>query len=104
MNILYIFLTFRSAAMTLYFSVNWSSGSWFWNNFSGGLNHQIEHHLFPSICHSNYPYIQDVVEGTCVEFGVPYLSEPNLWIAYRKMLRHLSYLGNGALSSGKKDQ
>mmetsp|Transcript_23878 Transcript_23878/g.34235 ORF Transcript_23878/g.34235 Transcript_23878/m.34235 type:complete len:507 (+) Transcript_23878:47-1567(+) len=92
------------AAVQCQTSVNWSSGSWFWNNFSGGLNHQIEHHLFPSICHSNYPYIQDVVEGTCAEFGVPYLSEPNLWIAYRKMLRHLSYLGNDAWSSGKKDQ
>jgi linoleoyl-CoA desaturase len=33
-------------------SVNWSPGSWFWNHFSGGLSHQIEHHLFPSICHT----------------------------------------------------
>ncbi len=81
------------AAVQCQTSVNWSSGSWFWNHFSGGLNHQIEHHLFPSICHSNYPYIQDVVKSTCVEFGVPYRSEKNLWTAYGKMLKHLQYLG-----------
>jgi len=81
------------AAVQCQTSVNWSSGSWFWNHFSGGLNHQIEHHLFPSICHSNYPYIQDVVESTCAEFGVPYRSEKNLWTAYGKMINHLKYLG-----------
>jgi hypothetical protein len=81
------------AAVQCQTSVNWSSGSWFWNHFSGGLNHQIEHHLFPSICHSNYPFIQDVVESTCLEFGVPYRSEKNLWTAYGKMINHLKYLG-----------
>jgi len=81
------------AAVQCQTSVNWSSGSWFWNHFSGGLSHQIEHHLFPSICHTNYVYIQDVVESTCREFGVPYQSEPNLFIAYGKMLKHLKTMG-----------
>lgn len=52
------------AAVQCQTSVNWSPGSWFWNHFSGGLSHQIEHHLFPSICHtvsllmfSNYPLL-----------------------------------------------
>ncbi len=60
---------------------------------SGGLSHQIEHHLFPSICHTNYVHIQDVVEKTCKEFGMPYQSEPNLFVAYGKMLRHLKIMG-----------
>lgn len=81
------------AAVQCQTSVNWSSGSWFWNHFSGGLSHQIEHHLFPSICHTNYVYIQDVVEKTCREFGVPYQSEPNLYVAYGKMLTHLKIMG-----------
>jgi len=38
----------------------------------GGLNFQIEHHLFPRICHVNYPAISKIVEGTCREFGVKY--------------------------------
>ncbi len=38
----------------------------------GGLNFQIEHHLFPRICHVNYPAISKLVERTCREFGVKY--------------------------------
>jgi linoleoyl-CoA desaturase len=38
----------------------------------GGLNFQIEHHLFPRVCHVNYPAISKVVEQTCREFGVKY--------------------------------
>eukprot|EP00560_Eucampia_antarctica_P005894 CAMPEP_0197841516 /NCGR_PEP_ID=MMETSP1437-20131217/46226_1 /TAXON_ID=49252 ORGANISM="Eucampia antarctica, Strain CCMP1452" /NCGR_SAMPLE_ID=MMETSP1437 /ASSEMBLY_ACC=CAM_ASM_001096 /LENGTH=523 /DNA_ID=CAMNT_0043451291 /DNA_START=71 /DNA_END=1642 /DNA_ORIENTATION=+ len=82
------------AAVQCQTSVNWSSGSWFWNHFSGGLSHQIEHHLFPSICHTNYCYIQDVVQNTCIEYGVPYRNESSLFIAYYKMLRHLKHLGS----------
>ena len=81
------------AAVQCQTSVNWSPGSWFWNHFSGGLSHQIEHHLFPSICHTNYAYIHDVVEETCLEFGVPYQAEKNLGVAYRKMLNHLKFMG-----------
>mmetsp|Transcript_7996 Transcript_7996/g.19715 ORF Transcript_7996/g.19715 Transcript_7996/m.19715 type:complete len:530 (+) Transcript_7996:90-1679(+) len=83
------------AAVQCQTSVNWAPGSWFWNHFSGGLSHQIEHHLLPSICHTNYAYIQDVVEKTCDEYGVPYQSEPSLWVAYGKMINHLKYLGRG---------
>jgi linoleoyl-CoA desaturase len=38
----------------------------------GGLNFQIEHHLFPRICHVNYPAIAGLVEATCREFGIRY--------------------------------
>ena len=38
----------------------------------GGLNFQIEHHLFPRICHVHYPAISKLVEQTCREFGVKY--------------------------------
>jgi linoleoyl-CoA desaturase len=38
----------------------------------GGLNFQIEHHLFPRVCHVNYPAISKLVEQTCREFGVRY--------------------------------
>lgn len=81
------------AAVQCQTSVNWAPGSWFWNHFSGGLSHQIEHHLFPSICHTNYAYVQDVVERTCEEYGVPYQSEPSLRVAYWKMISHLKNLG-----------
>ncbi len=38
----------------------------------GGLNFQIEHHLFPRICHVNYPAISTLVEETCRDFGMRY--------------------------------
>lgn len=38
----------------------------------GGLNFQIEHHLFPQMCHTNYPAIAPVVEQTCRDFGIKY--------------------------------
>jgi len=39
----------------------------------GGLNFQVEHHLFPTICHVHYPHIADIVKSTTEEYGVPYL-------------------------------
>lgn len=38
----------------------------------GGLNFQIEHHLFPRICHVNYPAMSKIVEATCRDFNVAY--------------------------------
>jgi linoleoyl-CoA desaturase len=38
----------------------------------GGLNYHKEHHLFPLICHINYPGMSKLVEQTCKEFDVPY--------------------------------
>ncbi len=38
----------------------------------GGLNMQIEHHLFPKICHTHYPKISGIVKETALEFNLPY--------------------------------
>ncbi len=38
----------------------------------GGLNFQVEHHLFPRICHIHYPEISRIVEQTCLDCGVPF--------------------------------
>eukprot|EP00929_Paragymnodinium_shiwhaense_P039938 TRINITY_DN208_c0_g2_i1.p1 TRINITY_DN208_c0_g2~~TRINITY_DN208_c0_g2_i1.p1 ORF type:complete len:536 (-),score=158.63 TRINITY_DN208_c0_g2_i1:46-1653(-) len=81
------------AAVQCQTSVNYSAGSWFMNHFSGGLSHQIEHHLFPGLCHTNYCYVQDIVENTCKEFGVPYQNEKTIGHAYVKMISFLKTLG-----------
>ena len=47
----------------------------------GGLNFQIEHHLFPTLCHVNYPAISNIVEDTCREYGVPYKANPSFHAA-----------------------
>ena len=40
----------------------------------GGMNYQIEHHLFPSMSHVHYPMISPIVKETCKEFQIPYNS------------------------------
>jgi len=74
-------------------SVNWSPGSNLANHASGGLNHQVEHHLFPSICHTNYPVICDIVKATCAEFGVEYKSVGSFASAVGLMRGHLKKMG-----------
>jgi linoleoyl-CoA desaturase len=46
--------------------------------YLGGLNHQIEHHLFPAICHVHYPGLAPHVRRTCERFGVPYIAHRTL--------------------------
>jgi linoleoyl-CoA desaturase len=53
-------------------TVNFSRRSRVESWLLGGLNFQIEHHLFPRVCHVNYPAISSVVEQTCRDFGVRY--------------------------------
>jgi len=40
----------------------------------GGMNYQIEHHLFPAVSHVHYPQIAKIVQTTCAEFGVKYVT------------------------------
>ncbi len=54
---------------TMNFSRNNKLLSW----YLGGLNYQVEHHLFPKICHVHYPNIAGIVKETAEEFGIPYL-------------------------------
>ena len=68
--------------------------------YVGGLNFQIEHHLFPSVCHVHYPGLAAVVEQACRDHGVPYRSRPTLGDAIRAHYRFLRALGRGAALAG----
>ena len=59
----------------------------------GGLNFQIEHHLFPKICHVNFPAISKLVEETCREFGVKYAAHTSFWAALAAHFRWLRRMG-----------
>ena len=61
--------------------------------YMGGLNFQIEHHLFHKISHVHYPAISQIVEATCHEFGVKYLNFPSVRHALGSHFRHLNTLG-----------
>lgn len=80
------------AVRQVHTTCNWGSGSHWANFISGGLNHQIEHHLFPSITHYLYPVIHPIVLQTCREFGVPYYHFETYSDAFYAVYRHLQSL------------
>jgi linoleoyl-CoA desaturase len=59
-------------------TVDFARGNRFMTWYLGGLNYQIEHHLFPKICHLHYPALSPIVEQVCAEFGVRYCAHPTL--------------------------
>lgn len=61
--------------------------------FIGGLNYQVEHHLFPHISHVHYPKIAKIVKRTAEQFGLPYQVMPNFLAAIREHARMLYKMG-----------
>ena len=58
----------------------------------GGLNYQVEHHLFPNICHVHYPKLSAIVQKTAAEYNIPYYAQRSFRAAifnHLKMLRDL---------------
>ena len=59
----------------------------------GGLNYQIEHHLFPKVPHTHYPRLAPIVRRNCERHGVRYTEQPSLRRALRSHFRHLREMG-----------
>jgi linoleoyl-CoA desaturase len=59
----------------------------------GGLNYQIEHHLFPKISHIHYPVISNIVKATCQDFNVKYIEYPKMKLAIHAHVNHLKNMG-----------
>ena len=73
-------------------TLNFSPRSRIMSWFIGGLNFQIEHHLFPHICHVHYPKLSLIVRRTAQQYGIPYQVEPTFVSAlatHGKMLKKL---------------
>jgi linoleoyl-CoA desaturase len=79
----------RQAEATVDFARNSRVLAW----LVGGLNFQIEHHLFPTICHVHYPAICTIVERTCKDFGVKYAEHPTFWSGIASHYRWLKQMG-----------
>lgn len=62
----------------------------------GGLNRQIEHHLFPKICHIHYGKIGKIVKETAKEFNLPYIESPSFFAALKSHYRILRKFGKEA--------
>lgn len=61
--------------------------------YLGGLNYQVEHHLFSRICHVHYPALSKIVKQTCDEFSIRYHSFPTVRAAFMAHWRFLRDLG-----------
>lgn len=79
-------------------TANFAPNNHLLNWYVGGLNFQVEHHLFPNICHMHYPAISKIVEATAKKYDVPYLSNPTLFSAVRSHLRRLKELGRVSIN------
>jgi linoleoyl-CoA desaturase len=66
--------------------------------YLGGINYQVEHHLFPKICHVHYRAMSPLVRAAAARYGLPYNSFPTLWGALRSHYRTLKRLGNPPVS------
>lgn len=66
----------------------------FWMTvFMGGLNHQVEHHLFPSMARPHLAAARRLVREVCVRDGIPY-TETTLGRAYQQVIAHMHRVGS----------
>jgi linoleoyl-CoA desaturase len=77
-------------------TVNFSRNNRILGWFIGGLNFQIEHHLFPNVCHIHYRKISPIVERTAKDFGLRYNLQPTFFQAIASHTRMLKALGRQA--------
>lgn len=69
--------------------------------FIGGLNHQVEHHLFPNICHIHYPKLAPIIKETAEEYGIPYLEHKTFIGAIASHFKLIAKLGNNTFDLSK---
>jgi linoleoyl-CoA desaturase len=77
----------------LYTTTNFANKSRIFSWYVGGLNFQVEHHLFPNVCHVHYRSLSPIVEETAKEFGLPYKTQRTFLDAVAGHARLLKQLG-----------
>jgi fatty acid desaturase/predicted heme/steroid binding protein len=74
-------------------SSNYATNSTFWVWFSGGLNLQIEHHLFPGVSHLYLPEVAPIVQQVCKEHNVMYTNKETYWealVSYYRFMKKMA--------------
>ncbi|AYU77393.1 delta-6 fatty acid desaturase, putative [Leishmania donovani] len=70
-------------------------GGWWWGQINGGLNFQIEHHLFPRVHHGYYAYLAPIVRKFCEERGFTYTHYHTIQENMMSTFRHMEQYGRG---------
>jgi linoleoyl-CoA desaturase len=86
-------LPHRWAALQLRTTANFCGDNPLVTFIVGGLDHQVEHHLFPAICHVHYPKIAPIVKEVAEAHGLPYHRHPTFFGAVASHARQLRQLG-----------
>jgi linoleoyl-CoA desaturase len=81
-------------------TANFDRGNKLLSWFVGGLNFQIEHHLFPRVSHVHYPAISKIVEAKCKEHQLPYLVNKTFFKAVASHFRMMYQLGKPPVLAG----
>jgi linoleoyl-CoA desaturase len=76
-------------------TANFAPGNPFITWFVGGLNYQVEHHLFPRVSHVHYPAISEIVREECRKFNLPYHTYARMTEAIGSHYRTMKALGYG---------
>lgn len=74
-------------------TANFATKNWLVTWYTGGLNFQVEHHLFPTINHVHYPKIAEIVRKTAAEFQLPYNEYKTTMGAIKGHFSHLKTMG-----------
>ncbi|HET6994433.1 MAG TPA: acyl-CoA desaturase [Chitinophagaceae bacterium] len=82
-------------------TANFAPRNWLVNWYVGGLNYQIEHHLFARISHVHYPAISKIVQDTCRQFNIPYHSFPTMSKSLMSHFRMMKQLGKKPMAMAK---
>ena len=81
------------AEMQVATTQDYATDSWVWTFLTGAANHQVAHHLCPSILQTYYPLITPIIKQTCSEFGIQYHYVPSAWNALCSHLQFLRQMG-----------
>jgi len=77
----------------LFTTTNYSPKSKWFSWLIGGLNYQVEHHLFPQISHVHYAQLSKLVESIARKYNIPYYVEPSFAVALKQHYKMLKVLG-----------
>lgn len=82
------------AVHQLYTTADFAAKSWLAGFLTGGLNTQVEHHLFPNICSIHYRHLSPILEQTAKEYGVPYINYKSFGSALKSHINFLKKIGS----------
>jgi linoleoyl-CoA desaturase len=72
-------------------SGNFLMDNLWWTRIFGGINYQIEHHLFPNMSNIHYPEVSKIIRSYCKDHNLPYVNKETLYEAYKSFEKYVNY-------------